>query len=328
MATVLGWHCVVKKGEFKVGDKVVYIEIDSVPPSDNSVFDFLKDSKGRMKPLKTKKIRGVFSQGLVMPLAILPYTEVEEGQDVTEILNIKKKEDEIVEFYKNAGTFRKSTFPPFIYKTDETRVQVLQKQLNVAQGKTFVATEKVDGTSFTAFIREGKFGICSRNMEVDMNVDSPYSSITKKYNLEERFNILREFTGYDFAIQGEIIGSNIQGNKYKVVDYECYLFNLFNINKQKDIGFFADKEEEKIFNNFTLDKVATFLRMKTVPIIDENFVMTNDIDKLVEYSVGKSVLNKNQDREGIVFRLKHNREMSYYGERISFKAINPYFLVK
>lgn len=328
MATVLGWHCVVKKGEFNVGDEVIYLEIDSIPPVDNPAFDFLKNSKGRMKPLKTKKIRGVFSQGLVMPLSVLPDVEVTEGQDVTEILGVKKKEDEVIEFYKNAGTFRKSTFPPFIHKTDETRVQVLQKQLNVALGKTFVATEKIDGTSFTAFIREGKFGICSRNMEVDMTVDSPYKAIAEKYNLEDRFYVLREFTEYDFAIQGEIIGSNIQGNKYKVTDYECYLFNFFNIDRQKDIGFFADKEEEVEFNRFTLDKVATFLKMKTVPIIDDNFVMTNDIDKLVDYSIGKSVLNENQDREGIVFRLKHNREMSHYGERISFKAINPYFLLK
>lgn len=68
--------------------------------------------------------------------------------------------------------------------------------------------------------------------------------------------------------------------------------------------------------------------MKTVPIVDDNFVMINEIDKLVEYSVGKSILNPKQEREGVVFRLKHNREMSQYGERISFKAINPYFLTK
>lgn len=329
MATVLGWHCVVKKGEFKVGDKVVYLEIDSVPPADNPDFDFLKNSKGRIKPIKTMKIRGVFSQGLVMPLSILHYDgDIEEGTDVTEILGVQKKEDEIIEFYKNAGAFRKSTFPPFIHKTDETRVQVLQKQLNRYQGLSFVCTEKIDGTSFTAFIREGKFGICSRNMEVDMNVDSPYSAIAKKYNLEEKFKTLRELTDYDFAIQGEIIGSNIQGNKYKVTEYECYLFNFFNIDRQKDIGFFADENEQEEFNDWTLGSIAFHFGMKTVPIIDDNFTMTNDIDKLVDYSVGKSVLNPQQDREGIVFRLKHNREVSHYGERISFKAINPYFLVK
>lgn len=330
MATVLGWHCVVKKGEFKIGDKVVYLEIDSIPPADNPDFDFLKNSKGKIKPIKTKKIRGVFSQGLIMPLSVLHTNDnIEEGTDVTEVLGIEKKEDEIIEFYKASKAFRKSTFPPFIHKTDETRVQVLQKQLDVAQGKVFVATEKVDGTSFTAFIREGKFGICSRNMEVDLEVDSPYSAIAKKYKLKEKFERLRELVvDFDFAIQGEIIGVGIQGNKYKETEYECYLFNFFNIDRQKDIGFFADDEEQEEFNDWTLGNIASYLTMKTVPIVDDNFIMANDIDKLVEYSVGKSVLNPEQEREGVVFRLKHNREMSQYGERISFKAINPYFLTK
>lgn len=330
MATVLGWHCVVKKGEFKIGDKVVYLEIDSIPPADNPDFDFLKNSKGKIKPIKTKKIRGVFSQGLIMPLSVLHTNDdIEEGTDVTEVLGIEKKEDEIIEFYKASKAFRKSTFPPFIHKTDETRVQVLQKQLDVAQGKVFVATEKVDGTSFTAFIRDGKFGICSRNMEVDLEVDSPYSAIAKKYKLKEKFERLRELVvNFDFAIQGEIIGVGIQGNKYKESEYECYLFNFFNIDRQKDIGFFADDEEQEEFNGWTLGNIASYLTMKTVPIVDDNFIMTNEIDKLVEYSVGKSILNPKQEREGVVFRLKHNREMSQYGERISFKAINPYFLVK
>ena len=328
MATVLGWHCVVRKGEFKVGDKVVYLEIDSIPPADNPDFDFLKNSKGKIKPIKTRKIRGVFSQGLVMPLSILHYDgNVDVGTDVTEILGVKKKEDEIIEFYKASGTFRKDTFPCFIPKTDETRVQVLQKQLNVAQGKLFVATEKVDGTSFTAFIRDGKFGICSRNMEVKLDADSPYSAIAKKYHLEEKFMYLRDkLIDFDFAIQGEIIGYNIQKNKYKVKEYECYLFNFFNIDRQKSIGFYGDDAEKEEFDNWTLGSIAHALDMYTVPIVDKNFIMTNDIDKLVEYSIGKSVLNPEQEREGVVFRLKYNREMSHYGERISFKAISPIFL--
>ena len=97
MARVLGWHVVVKKGEFKVGDKCVYFEIDSILPPDNPDFAFLLNSKGKMKPLKTKKIRGVISQGLVMPLSVLHYEgNIEEGQDVTDILGVQKKEDEVI----------------------------------------------------------------------------------------------------------------------------------------------------------------------------------------------------------------------------------------
>lgn len=127
-----------------------------------------------------------------------------------------------------------STFPVFIQKTDEDRVQVHQEHLTQAKGMSFVATEKLDGTSFTAFIRDGKFGICSRNMEVSLDEPSPYSSIANKYSLKEKFERIRlSLIPYDFAIQGEIIGKAIQGNKYKLDDIDLRLFNFINLDRQK-----------------------------------------------------------------------------------------------
>lgn len=327
VATVLGWHVVVKKDEFKVGDKVIYFEIDSILPSDNPEFDFLKNSKGRISPLKTKRMKGVFSQGLIMPLSILkPDIEVNEGDDLTEILNVKKKEDPVIEvWFKKLKTNKQDTFPYFIPKTDEERVQNLQEELDRAIDHIFVATEKLDGTSFTAFIKEGSFDICSRNMTVNKEVESPYSFISRKYDLENKFKLLREELGFDFAIQGEIVGPSIQKNKYALNELDCYLFNFFNIDAQKHIGFNFDNKNTP---DFDLRKVSEYLNMKTVPVIDPNFKMVNNIDTLVEYVVGKSTLKNDQEREGIVFRLKHNEELSLFGERISFKAINPYFLIK
>ena len=147
--------------------------------------------------------------------------------------------------------------------------------------------------------------------------------------LKEKFAKLRNsYIPYDFLIQGEIIGANIQKNKYHVTDYECYLFNYINIDKQKDIGFYFSDDDEKLeFEGINLASIAGLLNMKTVPIIDDNFTMINDIDTLVRLSVGNSVLYPKQVREGLVFRCKHNKELSYYGERISFKAINPEFLL-
>lgn len=68
VATVDGWHCVVKKDEFKVGEKVIYFEIDSLLPHTNPVFEFLRPRGFRVR---TIKLRGVTSQGLIMPLSIL-----------------------------------------------------------------------------------------------------------------------------------------------------------------------------------------------------------------------------------------------------------------
>lgn len=332
LARILGWNVVVKKGEFKIGDKAVYFEIDSVLPEDNPNFNFLKNSKGKIKALKPKRIKGIVSQGLALPINILNDYDgsLDEETDVTEFLKVKKREEIEFDkpFYKNAQSFRRSSFPPFIHKTDEARVQVLQKHLDEAKGKAFVVTEKLDGTSFTAFVRDGKFGICSRNMEVLLDVPSPYSQIAIDNNLEEKFLRLRStLIPFDFAMQGEIIGAGIQGNKYKLENYECRWFNFFNIDRQKDIGFFFGNTEEFVdFKGYTLGIMAVLLDMQTVPILDNNFTMTNDIDTLVEYAKGNSVLNPDTVREGVVFRLKNNSEMSDYGERISFKSINPDFL--
>lgn len=324
MARILGWNVIVKKNEFNVGDKVVYFEIDSLLPEDNPMFDFLKSSKGKMKPIQTKKIRGVVSQGLAMPCKDLNCENFDIGEDVTEFLKVKKHEIPEIPFYKNMRAATLDKFPYFIPKTDETRVQVLQEKLNLSAGKVFVATEKLDGTSITCFVRNGQFGVCSRNLLLNPNVPSPYADYVKRIGLEKKMQKLYEVLKYDFAIQGELIGTGIQGNKYQLSDTEMKLFNFYNITEQTDIGFF-----DKTFR-YDMKDVADALELETVPIIADDFIMTNDIDALVKYSQGQSVLNPSIYREGIVFRAKYPSDFYAlnFGLRMSFKAINPDFLCK
>lgn len=91
VATVDGWRVVIKKDEFKIGDPCVYIEVDSKVPADNPYFDFLKD---RNYKVKTIKLRKQISQGLVVPMTILPNGTYMHHQDVTDVLGIKKIEDQ------------------------------------------------------------------------------------------------------------------------------------------------------------------------------------------------------------------------------------------
>lgn len=67
VAQVDGWECVVQKGEFKVGDPIIYIEVDSVLP-ERPEFEFMRNRKFRVR---TIKLRGQVSQGLVLPLSTL-----------------------------------------------------------------------------------------------------------------------------------------------------------------------------------------------------------------------------------------------------------------
>ena len=63
-ATILGWECVVKKGDFAVGDKCIFIEIDSVLPA-IPYWDFMAPRRYRVKTIRLRK---QVSQGLAVPL--------------------------------------------------------------------------------------------------------------------------------------------------------------------------------------------------------------------------------------------------------------------
>ncbi|MCL6258984.1 hypothetical protein M3O96_07800 [Aquiflexum sp. TKW24L] len=159
-ATVLGWQLVVKKGEFNTGDLVIYCEIDSLLP-DRPEFAFLKPRGMR---IRTIRLRGQISQGICLPLTLLPdHIDPQEDLDLTEILGIIKYEAPIPAYLSGKV---KGKFPSFIPKTDETRVQVLQKVLDKYQGVSCYISEKLDGSSATYFLKDGEFGVCSRNMEL------------------------------------------------------------------------------------------------------------------------------------------------------------------
>lgn len=169
VALVDGWECVIaKKDGFKIGDKVVYIEIDSIVP-ERPEFEFLRDRKFRVR---TIKLRGQVSQGLVLPISILPKGNYVSDDDVTEILGIKKYDPEgeaeakllkdktakiknpFIKFMMRFKWFRrlfvkpkKGGFPVWIVKTDEERIQNKTAMFNIEKelGTKFMVTEKIDG---------------------------------------------------------------------------------------------------------------------------------------------------------------------------------------
>lgn len=307
VADVLGWHVVVKKDEFEVGDLCVYCEVDSLLP-EKPEFEFLRHSKFR---IRTVKLRGQVSQGICFPMAILPVYEIvtgKVGDDVTELLGITKYEPPVK---GNAGTV-KGNFPTqYVPKTDEERIQNIPEILQHPDAKEplWVATEKLDGQSFTAYWRDGEFGVCSRNLELDLSdQNNNYVSAANLYNLRNRL----AYYGKNIAVQAEIIGCGIQKNKYNLgqawTDRRIRVFTIFDINAYKRMNF----------EDFMA--VANELDLETVPIVSTTMLLPDTVDELIEMSKGMSLVNPNVMREGIVIRHKC--------EPVSFKAINPDFLLK
>lgn len=303
-ATVLGWQLVVKKDEFQVGDLCVYCEIDCLMP-DRPEFEFLKP---RAMRIRTIRLRGQISQGLCLPLSILPEnTPITEGADVTEILEITKYEPPMP---ASLAGLAKGFFPSFIPKTDETRVQVLQDVLDKYVGMTCFVTEKMDGSSVTYFLKDGNFGVCSRSLELLESAENSLWAFARANDIENKLKAL----GRNIALQGEIIGEGIQSNKYKLRGQTVTFFNVFDIDAFKYVDF------QEFMN------VIKLLGLTTVPILETDYVLTNDIPTLVAKSIGKSVLKNDTHREGIVIRPLN--EMRDRDGRVSFKSINPDFLLK
>ena len=325
LAIVGNWQAVVKKGQFQKGELVVFVEADAMLP-DKPEFDFMKKN-GKMQPVKYHKIRGAVSQGLVFPVSILGGIQIEEGMDLTVLMDIEKYDPEECNPPSDGIV---GPIPEIIEKTNEERIQTY-KLLHLLGGYTLLATEKVNGTSFTCYIYRGKVYICSHFSIIDKNSNNIYTYVYKKYCLEKKMLQLRQFLPFDFAIQCELYGykkeyGGVQGNPYHINDLNIALFNIIDI----DTGCHYEPEGSPIDT----------LGIKTVPKIAEIDIPqglsdTDIINMLKPYASGKSYLNNRVNREGVVFRAA---DISYYnimGEntdltcsRISFKILNPDDLVE
>lgn len=316
-ATVLGWQVVVKKDEFRVGDLCVYCEIDSLMP-EKPEFEFLKGQKMR---IRTLRLRGQVSQGICFPLEILPaeYRETQplaEGLDVTEVLDISKYEAPIPT--QLSGKV-KGHFPSYIPKTDETRVQVLQEALSALVGTRCYVAEKLDGSSATYYLEANEqsglpeLNACSRNLNLLEEPGNTLWQVARACQLEEKL----KSQSRRLALQAELIGPGIQGNKYRLQKPELYFFNAFDI------------EAYAFLDHADFMALMQELDLKPVPILENDYLLEADIPRLVEKSIGVSVLNAQTRREGIVIRpLQEMRTLENTLGRVSFKAINPEFLLK
>jgi hypothetical protein len=339
-AIILGWELITKKGEFQVGDLCVYVEIDSQLP-ERVEFEFLRNRKFR---IKTIKLKNQISQGIAFPLSILPnYLEIDykEGEDVTELLGITKYDPQLQEensqniqhqpknkfekFLMKFSWYRKlflkqktRNWPKFISKTDEDRIQLFPHICENEQDTIFQISEKLDGSSATFALRRNpkrwqywnkfEFYVCSRNIHKKREDDSSYWQVAKKYDIENKLlKAYNKLNRMQLVIQGEILGPKIQSNKYKIYEYQFFVYNI------------KDLKDNKIFTNKEIYTLCDYLELKTVPFLDNNFKLKSSIPEMVEYAKGKSQIADIQ-REGIVIR--------NYEKNISFKIINPNFLLK
>jgi RNA ligase (TIGR02306 family) len=351
VASVLGWKVVVRKGEFKVGDKAIFFEVDSFIPLTPEVESLRKYSFKRHPDtgadglrIRTVRLRGQISQGLLLPLSTyFKYREVEndwtriptlkeleeakakqpkieEGEDLTEYLGVTK-----YEIIESISVDAKGTFPDEFPKSDEVRIQSCPEVLEKYKGTECYATEKIDGQSCTAYLNKNdEYGVCSRNLDLKLSDRNLFWVCTNQYNVEAKLRALKRH----LAIQGEMHGSAgghpIQGNKYKLIGLKWAVYSIYDIDNTR----FLDFEEMK--------ELLTILGIPMVPIICKKFSLSGSIDFLVQMATRKSTINSDIWEEGMVVRpLKTiiDPEFALVGGTnktgmISFKILDPEFLIK
>lgn len=351
-----GWWCVISKNDnLNVGDKCVYFEVDSKVNAADERFAFLEK---RNYKIKTQKMCKVISQGLLMPLSLFPEIgDADINTDVTDALkvtyaveedNARKGKGDPDAKYKSMAARHKNIFkkpwakwmmrrawgrklmffffgkkkdnprgfPTFVSKTDEERVE--NQPWRIGDGKTYLATEKLDGTSCTyALERKGKnkfeFYVCSRNVRQqdekqecyhDHNI---YWDLAFKYDIEQHLkDFLNEHSDLKWVcIQGEGVGS-VQGNPLKLKEDDLYIFNF----KESETGRWPSRAGKEQVEEWG---------MKWVPILGE-VQMPDTMEELKELATGKSVVNPDVMREGIVYRSLDGSD--------SFKNVSREYLLK
>ena len=318
VARINGWQCVVKKGEFMPGDLGLFLEIDSVPP-ETEAFQFLwrgkpKDGESEMETarpnnfrVRTMKLRGMLSQGVLLPLHEFDFASAVEDEDKTAELGVVKYEPPVP---IGMGEFR-AHFPGFIPKTDEMRIQSVPGVLAEMRGLPYVATLKCDGTSATFCIdpRDGEFHACGRNISIKEG-ESLYWRMARKYDLEA---VLR--LNPKLAIQGEICGPGIQKNRLGLKELSLFAFNVYDIEGARYLNH--DDARQWLESN----------GLTPVEVVETGESFSHSQDSLLALAEGKYPGTTNE-REGIVIRPQQETFSSVLGGRLSFKAISNRFLLK
>lgn len=373
----LGWKVVVKKGEFKPGDIVVYFEIDSAIDVKDLLpcMEFLKERclkklftsrtpetsafSGEYIRIKTVKLRGQISQGLIVPIADIqehfpgytfpniPDIADSVGADLTQQLKVEVW-DRLVEWYEERsqlGTKAQShaagNFPSDVPKTDEERIQTAYSDLIKDPANvdgTWEVTIKNDGSSCTLFYRPmtwnpdtGKpaMQIASRRflLKDDGGSDDWFEPFKRDIGwdtLRGRFETLYDIGLGAFKDEG---GEWLLPPKHEIAIQGEIIGPKFNGNKDRNkethfrVFRIFDITEQKFVTPKARYAICDHLGLEHVKVLETSqvFHKLKSVDDFLAYADGPS--ENGLAREGVVFKRVDDGS-------VSFKSVSNKYLLK
>ena len=321
LAHVLGWQCVVNKGQFRSMEPAIYFEVDSFLPV-LPEFEFLRSScyrktdvMGEGFRLRTMRFRGQLSQGLLLPMSEFPVIppDAEPGTDVTELLGIRKWE--IEERITTGGTMI-GTLPYDIPHTDETRVQAEPELIRAFAGLDYYISTKMDGSSHSVGIDENGFHVTGHNYEYKDDGKSPFYELVKSMGLRQKMETFASENGLKtFTVQGELCAPGIQKNRLKLTKPAWYVFTV--------------RENGKRVGLKRMLEICRILQLESVPIEETGTDLPADyptVEALLERADGN--YPKGGKKEGIVIRPTEPVYCELISASLSMKVVSNKYLLK
>lgn len=349
-----GWPVVVKKGEFKVGDKCVFFEIDSLIPVSDPRFKFLektaKEYNGILAArLRTVRLKKTLSQGLALPLTDFPelatskdyaatlkvvkYVDPNEAEPEVKVLTWR---DTLLKYlpvpirkrvYKYLFQKTSGNFPSFVKVTDQCRCQRMSRffedEFNLTQ--KYEITIKEDGSSLTCYRKGNEIGVCSRERTVWNEKIGFWNFLSKKKSIHnEWYDVAYEKglvsavkkLGKNIAVQGEFIGPKKNGNRAQRKEHDIYIFDIWDIDKQMYVG--VDERREIVAKLIELG-----YKGKHVHVVAEGTLKELDLDTIPKL-LNLAAITKFPGIEHLIEGVVVKR----WDGQVSFKAISNEYLIK
>lgn len=317
------WWVVDNVGKYSVGELVVYAEPDSWVPHHMKP-ELSKGKEPRIyngvpgQKLRTIKLRGQISQGLLLPLeptCSMIESELFEGLDVSVPLNIQKWEAPIPQDI--AGQVN-GNFPSFIPKTDQERCQNLRYEIfEKNKDAQYEVTMKLDGTSFTGYYKDGEANVCGRNWELKVNEENANNSLVRMFVDSGLQAALLKY-GHNIAVQGELMGPKIQANRENLTKYKLFVFDIYDIDNARYMG--SVERHAALDKLYELELQEDFVQH--VPVFANHVTLADlgitSVQELLDDAEGPSIVHP--IREGKVYKEVHGN--------FSFKVISNAFLLK
>ena len=313
LANVENYNVIVNKEDFKVGDKCIYIFYDSFLPVRDE-FEFLRarafssrfGGGFRIRPLK---LGGVISEGLVLPLSILPEDKqnLKVGTVLDDILGIRNWE-ELVEEEENTSTAKA---PPKWYmkfkfvrkligkwhsrqkkaytypcpKSDEENIEKIWDKVKDSK-ELFYRSTKLEGQAATFIIRKKKLYCFSHNNYVE---SGNWKNVAIKYDMKKTLPLVNKYFKTEVAIQGEICGPGIQKNIYQFKDLQFFLYGAY------------DAKTGRRMNIDELHEIAKIMNIPEVTYLESKHIL-GSIDEMLDDCIIKTDNAPYPYEEGVVWR--------------------------